>query len=460
MLRENSLPATDSAGTGSKYWRKIAAGRGMLRRKHEDQMIVLALNPGSASLKFDVVLGESSAGDRLSAQTLVSGVIEPIGGGAIFSLLKNRKPISREAVLGNDHGEAAQAVLRWIERGGVNAAKPLGLADLNLVACRVVHGGEQYRKPTRVDETLIAAVEALDTLAPLHNAESAAVMRAATLALSGSVPVVAVFDTAFHSDLPERARTYALPWEFATRYGIRRYGFHGLSHLYLLLRYCELTGTQRNRANIITLHLEGGSSATAIQQGKSIDTSMGFTPLEGLVMSSRCGDLDPGVIGFLARKEGVDVKVVEEWLNRKSGLLGISGRSGDTRELVKYAATDKRAELALDVFAYRVKKYVGGYLAAIGDASAIVFGGGISENTPDIRRRVCEGMGQLGLDFDPERNESIINREGRITRDESRLHAYVIPSEEGIMIAQEAMRFCSESSRDTVHEHAHGKAGG
>jgi acetate kinase len=204
----------------------------------------------------------------------------------------------------------------------------------------------------------------------------------------------------------------------------------------------QLSGTPLDQTNIITLHLGGGASATAIRAGKSIDTSMGLTPLEGLVMSTRCGDLDPGVITFLVRKQGIGMAAIEELLNKKSGLLGISGRSQDTRELVKSAPEDPRAELALDVFAYRIKKYLGAYLAVLGQASAVVFGGVIAENTPDVRRRICEGLETLGLDFDPDRNAAVVDREGRITRDAARLHAYVIPSEEGIMIAQEALRCC------------------
>jgi acetate kinase len=403
-------------------------------------MIVLALNPGSGSLKFDLIEGEPSTDDRLTARKLADGVVEPIGRKATLTLLKDRKPVMQEPVPVQDYGDAAQRILQWIDSGRLSAASPLRLKDVDLLACRVVHGGDDYVTPARVDDTLVSAIEKLDDLAPLHNMACAGVIRAAREVLGATVPAVAVFDTAFHASLPERARTYAIPWEIAARYGIRRYGFHGLSHQYLLLRYAELTGTQLDQTNIITLHLGGGGSATAIRGGKSIDTSMGLTPLEGLVMSTRCGDLDPGVLTFLTRKERLDVEAIEELLNKKSGLLGISGSSGDTRELVKSSLEDPRAELALDVFAYRAKKYLGAYLAVLGKASALVLGGVIAENTPEVRRRICEGLEALGLDFDPERNSATIDREGRITRDGSRLHAYVIPSEEGIMIAQEALR--------------------
>jgi acetate kinase len=295
-------------------------------------MIILALNPGSGSLKFDLVEGEPTAGDRITARKLADGVVEPIGAGAKLSLLENRKPSIQEPAPVRDYDDAAQQILHWIDAGRVSGAVPLRLKDVDLLACRVVHGGERYTAPARIDDNLVSAIEELDDLAPLHNASCARVIRAARSALGGRAPAVAVFDTAFHADLPDRARTYAIPWELAVRYRIRRYGFHGLSHQYLALRYAELTGTPFDQTNIITLHLGGGASAAAIRAGKSIDTSMGFTPLEGLVMSTRCGDLDPGVIGFLARKEGTSITAIEETLNKKSGLRGISGRSQDTRE--------------------------------------------------------------------------------------------------------------------------------
>jgi acetate kinase len=403
-------------------------------------MIVLALNPGSGSLKFDLIAGEPSTDYRLTARKLADGVVEPIGSEATLTLLENRKPVIQDRVPVRDYGDTARKTLQWIDSGRMSTASPIRLKDVDLLACRVVHGGDDYVKPVRVDETLVSAVERLDDLAPLHNIACASVIRAAREMLGAKVPAVAVFDTAFHSTLPERARTYAIPREIAARHGIRRYGFHGLSHQYLLLRYVELAGTKLDQTNIITLHLGGGASATAIRAGKSIDTSMGLTPLEGLVMSTRCGDLDAGVLTFLARKEGLDMEAMEELLNRQSGLLGISGRSGDTRELVKLSPEDPQAQLALDVFAYRAKKYLGAYLAVLGKASAVVLGGVIAENTPEVRRRICEGLEDFGLEFDPERNAATIDREGRITRDGSRLHAYVIPSEEGIMMAQEAMR--------------------
>jgi acetate kinase len=313
-------------------------------------------------------------------------------------------------------------------------------ADLDLMALRIVQGGDRYRQPVRIDDRVIAEVEALDDLAPLHNASSVAVFREFKAALKDRVPALAIFDSSFHLTIPPAAYTYAIPHELASKYKIRRYGFHGISHNYLMLRYAQMTATPVEQTSIITLHLGGGCSAAAIKNGKSVDTSMGFTPLEGLMMGTRSGDVDPAVVGFLARKQSVSVETVEGWLNTQSGLLGVSGVSQDMRVLTQRAETDPRARLALDVFCYRAKKYVGAYLAAMGGAAAVVFGGGIGENAAGIRQGICEGLEHLGLELDPGRNALLVQREGRITRDGSRLHAYVIPTDEGLMMADLALR--------------------
>jgi acetate kinase len=257
---------------------------------------------------------------------------------------------------------------------------------------------------------------------------------------------VAIFDSSFHRTIPPAAYTYAIPHELAARYKIRRYGFHGISHNYLMLRYAEMTATPVGQTSIITLHLGGGCSATAIKNGESVDTSMGFTPLEGLVMGTRSGDIDPAILGFLARKEGVPVDLVERWLNTQSGLLGISGVSQDMRILAQRADSDARVRLALEVFCYRAKKYIGAFLAAMGGAAAVVFGGGIGENAPAIRQGICEGLRHLGLELEPAQNASMVEREGRITSEGSRLHAYVIPTDEGRMMAHLALLWHQRSS--------------
>lgn len=402
---------------------------------------VLVFNPGSGSLKFEIVAADPPGSDHVRGRKLISGVVEPVGRDAELKLLDGKKTVSQEEISAEDHGAATDQILALLDGGRFAAAGIPHSGALDLVAHRVVHGGDLYAEPALIRDDVVAAIEKAGELAPLHNAGALAAIRTARAAFGPSIPQVAVFDTAFHRDIPEYARTYAIPWELTSRYGIRRYGFHGISHKYLVLRYAEITGTPLERVNLVTLHLEGGSSATAVHGGRSIDTSMGFTPLEGLVMGTRSGDIDPALLAFLARKEEVKATRVEEWLNKRSGLLGISGRSQDTRVLVQHAEHDPRAQLALDVFSYRVRKYIGAYLAAVGNPGAIVFGGGIGENTPEIRRRICEGLEWFGLDFDRDRNLSTIDCEGQITRDGSRLAVFVIPTEEGLMIAHEAVRY-------------------
>jgi acetate kinase len=397
------------------------------RRMANDELPkVLIFNTGSNSLKFEVVVPQSPSPHLVQGRKLPSGVVEPIGEGAKLSLLENHRKTDSSDVAVENHAAAVKEILNRID----------GIGDIPLVGHRVVHGADRYVEPTIIDDDVISGIEELDELAPLHNASAAAVIRASRAAFDRSIPQVAVFDTAFHRTIPDHARYYALPWEITKRYGIQRFGFHGISHNYLALRYAELTRTPLERTNIITLHLEGGSSATAVLGGESIDTSMGFTPLEGLMMGTRSGDLDPALVGFLARKENIAVDEVESLLNKKSGLRGVSGTSADTRELVKDHGD--RANLALEMFAYRVRKYIGAYLAAMNGASAVVFGGGIGEDTHEVRRRICRNLEHLGLEFDEDQNMKVVDREGEITRSGSPLRAFVIPTEEGMMIAHQA----------------------
>jgi acetate kinase len=251
--------------------------------------------------------------------------------------------------------------------------------------------------------------------------------------------MVAVFDTAFHATLPEHAARYAIPHEMALRHGIRRYGFHGLAYRSALAGYCTLTDTRPDRATVVALHLGNGCSVAAIRNGESVDTSMGLTPLEGLVMGTRSGDLDPAIVGYLARLEGVPVDTVERWLNERSGLLGLSGRSGDMRDLLEREPHDPGARLAVQVFCYRARKYVGAYLAALGGAEAVVFSGGIGENAPEVRARICAGLDWLGLTIDPGRNTAVVGTAGRISADGARIQAFAIPADEESVIARDTV---------------------
>jgi acetate kinase len=256
------------------------------------------------------------------------------------------------------------------------------------------------------------------------------------------VPQVAVFDTAFHHSLPESAFLYALPYQYYRRYRVRRYGFHGTSHRYIAYRYRQLTGISRERTKIITLHLGNGASACAIVGGQSVDTSMGFTPLEGLVMGTRSGDLDPAILDFIGEKEGLAPREVDSLLNKQSGLLGISGLTANMRELLAEIDEngDRRARLAVDVFCYRVRKYIGAYLAAMDGADAVIFAGGIGEHSPAIRARICEGLDWLGIHADANRNAALTNGEGRFDDAGSRVQLWVIPTDEELLIARDTWR--------------------
>jgi acetate kinase len=404
-------------------------------------MNILVFNAGSASLKFQVIDTPPDMAIPEHGRTIVNGAVEEFGAEATISLFENKEISHQEKIAAADHGEAARQALSWLN---VNAAKRPGLpaiGRLDAVGHRVVHGGDRFSTPVRINNDVITGIEELEDLAPLHNAPAVSVIRASQEALGSALPMVAVFDTEFHRSIPPQAYTYPLPLELARRHRIRRYGFHGVAHEYLAGRYARITGRPIENVNVITLHLESGCSACAVHNGQSLDTSMGFTPLEGLMMGMRSGDIDPSIIGHLMRKERVGIEQVEEWLNKESGLLGMSGRSHDTRVLMKLIAADERVQLAMEVFCYRIRKYIGAYLAVLGGAEAVIFGGGIGENTPFVRVRACEGFEWCGLRIDPARNEQVIDREGRITTDDSRLHAYVIPAEEELLIAQKVVQF-------------------
>jgi acetate kinase len=333
-------------------------------------------------------------------------------------------------------------VLHW----AVSAESGVGLggrADIHAVGHRVVHGGEQFTRSVLIDDAVLRGIEDTIDLAPLHNPANLRGIAAAGAVLGAALPQVAVFDTAFHHTLPEHAYLYAIPYQLYRRYKIRRYGFHGTSHRYVAHRYRQLTGTPRDRTRLVILHLGNGCSACAVAGGDSADTSMGFTPLEGLVMGTRSGDIDPAVLDYLAGKEGLSLQEAEALLNKQSGLLGISGLTNDMRDLLaeEREHQDRRARLAIDIFCYRARQYVGAYLAAVGGADAVVFAGGVGENSADVRARICAGLEWMGLTLDAPRNEATVGgREGRISDDASRLAAWVIPTDEELLIARDTFR--------------------
>lgn len=406
-------------------------------------MNVLVLNAGSSTLKFQLIATDLEAMAEDGDRRLARGVVDRIGGQAVISIEDADGQTHTEAASIRNLSVAVDYVLRWLTTDRGKGPTIGSIADIHAVGHRVVHGGEHFRRSVLIDEEVRKKIEDTVELAPLHNPANLRGMQAAREALGEAVPQAAVFDTSFHSTLPDHAYLYAIPYSLYRRHRVRRYGFHGTSHRYVAYRYRRLTRTAREDSKVITLHLGNGCSACAIAGGDSIDTSMGFTPLEGLVMGTRSGDIDPAIVEFIALKEGLDVSEVDTLLNKQSGLLGISGLTHDMRDLLAESSEhyDRRAALAIEIFAYRAKKYIGSYLAAMRGADAIIFTGGIGENAPTIRAAICEGLEWMGLEIASTRNEEIVNRmEGRISTDDSRLHAWVIPTDEELLIARDTVR--------------------
>lgn len=375
-------------------------------------------------------------------ERLARGQIERIGGEAVVSLVGGTGARVTSTSGLRDHAAAVDHVLRWLASSSSGTTLS-SIAEIGAVGHRVVHGGERFTRSTLIDDHVLRGIEETIELAPLHNPHNLRGIQAARAALGPGVPQVAVFDTAFHHTLPAHAFLYALPYQLYRRYRVRRYGFHGTSHRYVAYRYRQLTGKSREETRVITLHLGNGCSACAIAGGESVDTSMGFTPLEGLVMGTRAGDLDPAILDYVAVKEGLSLPEVEGLLNKQSGLLGISGLTSDMRELLAEAEEngDRRAKLAIELFCYRAQKYVGAYLAALDGADAVIFAGGIGENAPVVRARICEGLRWLGVEVDAARNAALVGgREGRFEASGSRVALFVIPTDEELLIARDTFR--------------------
>ncbi len=406
-------------------------------------MNVLVLNCGSSSVKFQLIATDL---DQIASDTdvrLAHGIVERIGGAAIVTFTTEGTTPQRSAAPVRDTRAAVDMILRWIVSDESGIANVNSFADVHAVGHRVVHGGERFSKSVLITDEVLRAIEDVIELAPLHNPANIAGVTAARASLGLGVPQVAVFDTAFHQTLPEHAYLYAVPYQLYRRHRIRRYGFHGTSHRYVAYRYRTLRGITRDATNVITLHLGNGCSIAAIREGNSIDTSMGLTPLEGLVMGTRSGDVDVSIVDFIASKEGLSAAEVESLLNKQSGLLGISGLTDDMRELLAEAHenNDRRARLAIEIFCYRARKYIGAYLAAMNGADAIVFTGGIGENSAEIRAKICEGLSWLGVQVEPARNAAhTAGREGEISAEGSRVGAYVIPTNEELLIARDTVR--------------------
>jgi acetate kinase len=405
-------------------------------------MNILVLNAGSSSLKFQIIATDLERIRQDSDVRLLRGEVERIGAEAVVTVQKGDGPKQKlTASLKNISG-ALDFVIRWAASPDSGVSEIQSMADIHAVGHRVVHGGEFFTDSVLITEEVLKGIENCIDLAPLHNPTNLRGIRAMRELLGPQIPQVAVFDTAFHHSLSERSYLYAIPYHLYLRYRIRRYGFHGISHRYMAYRYRTIRNLGREQTNIISLHLGNGCSAAAIRGGRSIDTSMGMTPLEGLVMGTRSGDVDPAILGFIAAKEGLSLHEVETLLNKQSGLLGISGLTHDMRVLQDEVTShdDRRAKLAIDIFCYRVRKYIGAFLAAMGGADAVVFTGGIGENSSAVRANICEGLEWAGLSLDGERNQKTVGVEGMITRDDSRLAVYVIPTDEELLIARDTAR--------------------
>ncbi|MBR2071694.1 MAG: acetate kinase [Phascolarctobacterium sp.] len=396
-------------------------------------VIVFVINCGSSSLKYQLI-------DMKNENVMAKGLIERIGmdGSVLKHTPANANTIDISTEI-PDHKVAIQLVIEALLDENHGVIKKM--SEINAVGHRVVHGGERFTDSMLITTDVIKGIEACCEIAPLHNPPNLHGILAC-MELLPEVPQVAVFDTAFHQTMPKTAFLYGLPYEMYVKYGLRRYGFHGTSHRYVAQKAAEMMGEHMSDLRIITCHLGNGASLTAIKYGKSVDTSMGYTPLEGLIMGTRSGEIDPAIIPFLMEKENMDAMQIDNFLNRRSGILGISGLSSDFRDLEAAANNgDERSQLAIDVFAYKVKKYIGGYVAAMGGVDAIVFTAGLGENSPFMREKICNGLEYLGTRIDPELNK-IRGKAREISIKRARTKIFVIPTNEELVIARDTKRIC------------------
>jgi acetate kinase len=415
-------------------------------RKVRRLMNVLVLNAGSSSLKFQLI---AAGRDASKDVRLCRGQIDRFGGEVVVAVLVRDGSRRKFAASTRDLQASLEHLMQWVVSDASGIDEIRAVSDVHAIGHRVVHGGELFGESKLITDEVLKGIEDCIELAPLHNPNNIKGILAARKVFGPKLPQVAVFDTSFHHSIPEHAYLYAIPYHLYRRHRVRRYGFHGTSHRYVAERYGILRGTRKEQTNVITLHLGNGCSAAAVRGGRSVDTSMGMTPLEGLVMGTRSGDIDPAIVSLIATKEGLSASETEALLNTQSGLLGISGLSNDMRVLQEELRghEDRRVRLAIEVFCYRAKKYIGAFLAGMGGSDAIVFTGGIGENSADIRARICAGLEWAGLKLDAERNQHMVGLEGQISTDDSRLHAFVIPTDEELLIARDTV-CCIQSEPD------------
>lgn len=403
-------------------------------------MKVLVLNCGSSSIKFQLF-------DMNKKLIMAKGVAEKVGlKGSFIKLEKeNGDKVRFEGEI-LDHQGGIEYIL------GIITSKKHGciqsLDEIDAVGHRVVNGGEKFNRSVLIDDEVQAAVEKYIDLAPLHNPANLKGVYAIKLLMPGK-PQVGVFDTAFHQTLPKKAFMYAIPYSLYKKYGIRKYGYHGTSHFYISKRACEILDVDIKKQRIITIHLGNGASMAAVKNGQSIDTSMGFTPVEGLIMGTRSGDLDIGVLTYIMDKEEIGLSQIGTVANKQSGMLGITGISSDMREIEDAAFKEKndRAILGLDMYHYRVKKYIGSYIAAMGGVDIIVFAGGVGENGPETREEICTDMEWLGIELDKEKNNGLRSKEAIISKEGARVTIMVVPTNEELVIAEDTVRIINELNK-------------
>lgn len=392
-------------------------------------MNILVINCGSSSLKYQLL-------NAATEEVLAKGLCDRIGIDGILTYEPEGGAKEKSDIPMPTHTEAINAVIKALMNETTGVIK--SLSEVKAVGHRVVHGGEAFTSSCLINDESLQAIESCNDLAPLHNPANLIGIRACQELLPG-VPMVAVFDTAFHQTMPEVAYTYGLPYEYYEKYKVRRYGFHGTSHSYVSKRTSEIVGKPYDQMKIIVCHLGNGASVSAVNCGKSVDTSMGLTPLEGLVMGTRSGDIDPAIMEYVGKKENLDLDAVMNVLNKKSGMLGISGVSSDGRDLEDaMKAGNKRAKLALDIFDYRVLKYIGAYAAVMNGVDAIAFTAGIGENNREMRKHVCESLGYLGVKIDDEKN-NVRGKERIISSDDSKVQVLLVPTNEELAIARETL---------------------
>ena len=399
-------------------------------------MKILVLNCGSSSIKYQLF-------DIDKKLVMAKGIVEKIG--LNESILKNKRNDGDKILLTEEipnHTIGIEKILNLLIDENHGSLKSFD--EINAVGHRVVHGAEEFNSSVLITDEVVKKMEECIDLAPLHNPPNLKGI-AAIKKILPKIPQVGVFDTAFHQTMPDYAYMYAVPYELYEKYSIRRYGFHGTSHRYVSQRACEILNIDFKKQKIITCHLGNGASIAAVKNGKSVDTSMGLTPVEGLMMGTRTGDLDLGVMFYIMNKENLDVKAANKLVNKESGVLGISGVSSDMREVEEAEASgNERAMLALKMYNYRVKKYIGAYAAAMEGVDIIVFTGGIGENSPETREEVCKGFEFLGLDFDPSLNKGMRGKEVVISKSASKVTAIVVPTDEELVIAQDTFEIISK----------------